>query len=166
MSQRGIRLGKRILAGTILAMALPLAMPRLRAQDAELSKIRSIAAAQHEIVMIRINAKEFAKAAEEANKIFQMKWPADQEPVLLEELLRFSDQFRHNAQPALALRLLETNMSFFKADKSKVAIWKDKGYLLESMGQHDKAIECFKEAIRLEGKPPVKEAPVKKTPVR
>ena len=166
MSQGGVRLGKRVLAGTILAMTLPLAMPRLGAQDAELSKIRSIAGAQHEIVMILINKKDFAKAAEEANKIFQMKWPADQEPVLLEELLRFSDQFRHHAQPALALRLLDTHMSFFKTHKSKVAIWKDKGYLLESMGEHDKAVECFKEAIRLEEKPPAKEPPVKKTPIR
>jgi len=93
-----------------------------------LSKIRSIAAAQHEIVVTLIGKKEFAKAAEEANKIFQLKWPADQEPVLLEELLRFSDQFRHNSQPAVALRLLEGNMGFFKANKSKVAIWKDMGY--------------------------------------
>jgi tetratricopeptide (TPR) repeat protein len=159
MSQRGDRLGKRLLAGAILALALPLAEPRLGAQDADLSKIRSIAAAQHEIVVTLIGKREFAKAAEEANKIFQLKWPADQEPVLLEELLRFSDQFRHNSQPAVALRLLEGNMGFFKANKSKVAIWKDMGYLLQGIGQADKAIECFKEAIRLEENPPVKKLP-------
>jgi len=159
MSERGDRLGRRLLAATILALALPLAGPRLGAQDAELGKLRSIAAAQHEIVVMLINKKEFAKAAEEANRIFQLKWPADQEPVLLEELLRFSNQFRRNSQSAVALRLLESNMGFFKDNKSKVAIWKDMGYLLQGMGQPDKAIECFKEAIRLEEKPPVKKLP-------
>jgi tetratricopeptide (TPR) repeat protein len=149
MNPGSVRSGKMILAGTILALVLPLTRPA--AQTGELGRIRSIAGAQHEIVMILINKKEFAKAAQEANKIFQMKWPDDQEPVLLEELLRFSDQFRHNSQPALAIRLLDENMNYFRHCKSKVAIWKDKGYVLESMGQHDPAIGCFKEAIRLEG---------------
>ena len=159
MSQRGNRWRMRLLAGTILALALPPAQPRLGAQEVDLGKLRSIAAAQHEIVVTLLNKKEFAKAAEEANKIFQLKWPADQEPVLLEELLRFSDQFRRNAQSALALRMLQSNMGFFKANKSQVAIWKDMGYLHQGMGQADKAIECFKEAIRLEETPPIKKLP-------
>ena len=121
-------------------------------QSPDLSRMRSIAEAQHEIVMILIKKGDFAGAVEEAGKIFQMNWPEDQEPVLLKELLAFSGQFRQKSQPALALRLLEANLVFFKTDRSKAAIWKDRGYINESIGEHDKAIQCFREAQRLEGK--------------
>ncbi|MGD0310020.1 MAG: tetratricopeptide repeat protein [Acidobacteriota bacterium] len=138
------------IAGAVLGVTLFPTMPLLRAQAWDLNKTRSVAESQHEIVMILIRKKEFDKAAEEANKIFQMKWPEDQEPILSKELIWFAGQFHRNRQSALAVRLLETNLSMFKTVKSKVAIWKEKGYLLEAMGQHDKALDCFREAQRLE----------------
>lgn len=150
MRTGSVRFRTSLLAGTFLALTLPSAVPLLRSQETELTKTRRIAEAQHDIVMILIKKKEFAQAAEEANKIFQMKWPADQEPVLKDELLRFSDLFRHNGQPAIAVQLLETNLKIFKSAKIKAAILKDKGYMLEAMGEHDKAIECFREAKSLE----------------
>lgn len=151
-----------IFTGSCLLFTLSMAAPHLPAQNAEIGKIRSIAESQHEIVIILIKKRDFGKAAEEANKMFQMKWPADQEPVLKDELLRFSDLFRHYGQPALAVQLLETNLSMFKSDKIKAEIWKDKGYLFKEMGQDDKALECFREAKRLEGKIPLRTAVVKK----
>jgi tetratricopeptide (TPR) repeat protein len=129
---------------------IPLTISCLRAQNLDLNKTRSVAESQHEIVMILLEKKEFAKAQEEASKIFQMKWPQSQEPVLLRELLWFSDKFLDNGQPALAVRLLETNLNTFKENSSKAAIWKEKGYLLKEMGQDDKALDCFREAQRLE----------------
>jgi len=144
---RSLRLA---IAGAVLGTTLFPTMPLLRAQTWDLNKTRSVAESQHEIVMILIRKKEFDKAAEEANKIFKMKWPDDQEPVLLKELKGLADQFHLNQQSALAVRLLETNISIFKTVKSKAAIWKEKGYLLEKMGQHDKALDCFREAQRLE----------------
>jgi tetratricopeptide (TPR) repeat protein len=147
-------MGRQALAWALLLLGMITGMLRHPAPAQDLNRIRRVAEAQHEIVMILINKKDFTKAAEEANKIFQMKWPNDQEPVLLKELLGFSDQFRHNGQPAIALQILESNLALFKSAKSQAEIWKDKGYLLEAMGKHDKAIECFKKAIDLEGKTP------------
>ena len=138
------------MAGAVLGATLFPTMPLLRAQSGDLSKTRSVAESQHEIVMILIRKKEFDKAAEEANKIFQMKWPADWEPVLLKELRDFSGQFEKDRQYAVAVHLLETNLGMFKTTKSKAAIWKEKGYLLEKMGKHDEALDCFREALRLE----------------
>jgi tetratricopeptide (TPR) repeat protein len=125
----------------------------LSAQKDDISRTRSFAESQHEIVVILVKKKEFAKAAEEANKIFQMKWPDGQEPLLLTELRNLSTYFADNGQPALAVRLLETNLEVFKARSSKASIWKEKGYLLEKMGKHDEALECFREAQRLEKVP-------------
>lgn len=155
MSSGNFRFGKQALPLVVLALVAALAIPYRPAPSQDLSRIRSVAEAQHEIVMLLILKKDFTKAAEEANKIFHMKWPDDQEPVLLKELLGFSDQFRHYGQPAIALQILESNEGIFKTSKSKAEIWKDKGYLLEAMGKHDKAIECFKKAVSLEKKPPV-----------
>ena len=134
----------------ILWFSGPAAVAGFAAQNPDLSRMRSIAEAQHEIVMILIKKGDFTNAAQEADKIFLMNWPDDQEPLLLKELLGISDQFRHKSQPALALRLLETHLGIFKTDRSKAAIWKDRGYIHESMGEHDNAIECFREAQRLE----------------
>ena len=150
MSTTGGRFCRGLLAGTIFALAIPSALPLLPAQNADLPKMRRIAEAEHDIVMILIKKREFAQAAEEANKIFQMNWPEDQEQMLKDELLRFTDLFRHNGQPAIAVQLLETNLRIFKAPKVRAEILKDKGYMLEAMGQHDKAIECFREAKELE----------------
>jgi len=115
-----------------------------------LERTKSKAETTHEIVMLLIRKKEFTQAAEEANKIFQMKWPSDQEPVLLKELLFFADQFLHQDQAAIGVQLLEANSRSFKLATSQVAIWKEKGYLFKKMGQDSKALECFREAQRLE----------------
>jgi tetratricopeptide (TPR) repeat protein len=121
-----------------------------QADTASLKKMRSIAEAQHEIVMLLLSKKEFSKAAQEASKIFDMKWPVEEEPVLLKELIRFSDQFRLQNQSAMGIQLLENNQKAFKTTSSRATIWKEKGYLYKSLNQMDKAIECFREAQRLE----------------
>jgi tetratricopeptide (TPR) repeat protein len=140
----------QFLASSLLAFALTPALILPARQD-DLRKTRSVAEAQHEIVVILIGKKEFDKAAEEANKIFQLKWPEDQEPVLLKELLDFSKVFADKDQPSIAVRLLDSNLAFFKIAKHKAAIWKEKGYLLEKkLGKHDEALECFRQAQRLE----------------
>jgi tetratricopeptide (TPR) repeat protein len=160
MSLSGTHSRGQLPAGILLAILLSLMVPILSSQESELSRTRKIAEAQHDIVMILIKKKEFAKAEEEANKIFQLKWPEDQESVLKDELLRFSDLFRHDNQPAIALQLLEKNMGLFKNRKIKADVLKDKAYLLEGMGQHDSALECFREAkLLLEGEsqPPPKQ---------
>jgi tetratricopeptide (TPR) repeat protein len=121
-----------------------------QADNASIKKMRSIAEAQHEIVMLLLSKREFSKAAEEASKIFDMKWPVEEEPVLLKELLRFSDQFRLQKQATLGIQLLEKNQKAFKTTQSRATIWKEKGYLYKNLNQMDKAIECFREAQRLE----------------
>jgi tetratricopeptide (TPR) repeat protein len=119
-------------------------------KDSKLAKTRSMAATQHEIVVLLLSKKEYAKALHEASKIFSMKWPDDHEPILIKELLFFTDQFLHHKQPAMGIQLLDSSSKSFRATPSLVAIWKEKGYLHKEMNQPDKALECFREAQRLE----------------
>jgi len=144
-----MRFVRGVLAGTLLTFTLSLILSSLAAQSSDLAQIRKIAEAQHDMVIILIKKREFSKAAEEANKIFQMKWPEDQEPILKDELLRFSDLFRHNGEAKIALQLIDANLALFKSPKSRAEIMKDKAYILEGLGRHDEALECFREVTRL-----------------
>ncbi len=123
-----------------------------KADDADpgLKRLRSQAESQHEIVVILIRKKEYAKALDEAGKIFEMNWPADQEPLLLKELQNLSDRFLREGQAASGLQLLERSARAFKSTESRVAILKEKGYLHKNLKEDDKALECFREAQRLE----------------
>jgi tetratricopeptide (TPR) repeat protein len=118
----------------------------------DLGKIKSTAATQHEIVMLLINKKEFEKALNEANKIFDLNWPENQEPLLLKELQNLSDQFRRQGQAALGLQLVDRNFRYFKKKSSQIEIFKEKGFLYKSLGQDEKALEFFQKARDLEGR--------------
>lgn len=118
---------------------------------ASLGKMKSMAEAQHEIVMILIKKQDYDKAATEASKIFDMKWPGDQEPLLLKELLNLADAFLQQGQAPLGLKLVERHSKSFKKTSSQAAVLKEMGYLYKSMGQTDKALEYFKKARDLEG---------------
>jgi tetratricopeptide (TPR) repeat protein len=119
--------------------------------SASLEKIKSMAAAQHEIVVLLIQKKEFEKAATEANKIFDMKWPEDQEPLLTKELGNLADQYLRSGQAPWGIKLLERNFGHFKKASSQAALWKEMGYLYKSLNEIDKSIDCFKKARDLEG---------------
>jgi tetratricopeptide (TPR) repeat protein len=113
-----------------------------------------MAESQHEIVMLLLRKKEFVQAAAEADKIFQMDWPATEESRLLKDMLGFSGEFQRHEQPALGLQLLEKNMRVFKTPKSQAAILKEMGYLNKKLGNDDKALECFRRAQQLEKSSP------------
>jgi tetratricopeptide (TPR) repeat protein len=137
-----------LLAGMISAMPLPAFQADA---SASLGKMKSMAEAQHEIVVLLIKKQEFEKAATEANKIFDMKWPGDQEPLLLKELLNLANAFLQQGQAPLGLRLIERNSKYFQKISNQAAIFKEMGYLYKSLNQNDKAIESFKKARDLEG---------------
>lgn len=120
--------------------------------DSTIGATRSKAATHHEIVMLLMKQKEYEKAAVEAHKIFEMKWPDDQEPLLLKELLLISGQFRSQGQSPMGLEFLDMNSHCFKQTPSRIAILKEKGWLYKTMGQDKKAMECFQKAQELENK--------------
>ncbi len=119
--------------------------------SASLGKTKSMAEAQHEIVVLLIQKKEYEKAAAEANKIFEMRWPEDQEPLLVKEMRTLTDQFLRSGQASVGLRLIERNFGRFKTSSSQAALLKEMGYLHKHLNQNDKALDCFKKALDLEG---------------
>jgi tetratricopeptide (TPR) repeat protein len=156
-SHKMMRYSGKIVAGALLSMMLTGVMsvgPLSACQSdasAALGKIKSMAEAQHEIVLLLMKKQEYDKALVEACKIFDMRWPGDQEPLLLKELLTLADQFLSQGQAPLGLKLIEMNFKNFKKTPSQAAIFKEMGYLYKSLKQDDKAIESFRKARDLEG---------------
>lgn len=144
---------KRIPAGALASVLMASAIavvPLFANQMVALDKTKSMAETQHEIVMLLIKQKDYQKAVAEANKIFEMKWPEDQEPLLLKELLYLSEQFLLNDQALLGMQFIEKSSKCFKKIPSQVAILKERGYLYKKMGQNEKALDCFRKAQELE----------------
>jgi tetratricopeptide (TPR) repeat protein len=138
---------------SVLVVACPSVLVSAQPEhSANLERAKRIAETQHEIIMLLIKKKEYEKAAAEADKIFTMKWPDSQESLLLSELLFLSDQFLRNGQPAHGLKLIQKNSKSFRQAKSQIRILQEKGYLYKCMGQHDKALDCFREAREMEDK--------------
>ncbi len=141
-----------LLAGLVLD--LPARDDQSGRPDPSLERKLSMAESQHEIVMLLLRKKDFAQAAMEADKIFQMDWPASEESRLLKDMLAFTAEFQKHAQPAIGLQLLEKNFRIFKSPKSQAALYKEMGYLNKKLGNDDKALECFRKAQQLEKSTP------------
>jgi tetratricopeptide (TPR) repeat protein len=141
-----------LLLALVAGMIPVVPLPAFQADaSASLGKLKSMAEAQHEIVTLLIKKQEYDQAAAEANKIFDMKWPGDQEPLLLKELLNLAEAFLQQGQAPLGLRLIERNSKYFRKTSSQASIFKELGYLYKSLKQDGKAIEYFKKARDLEG---------------
>jgi tetratricopeptide (TPR) repeat protein len=149
----------RFFAGNVvLVMTLAGLIPVIPAFSRQLNapvgldRTKSKAATQHEIVMLLIQKGEYERALAEANKIFDMRWPDDQEPLLLRELKYVTDQFLKHRQAPLGLELINRNSKCFKTPSSQIEILKEKGYLYKTLNQNDKALEYFEKARKLEEK--------------
>ena len=133
-----------LLAGMIPVMALPADQADA---PASLEKTKSMAEAQHEIVVLLIQKKEYEKALAEANKIFDMKWPDDQEPLLVKELRNLTDQFLRSRSGAAGSEAYRKEFqAVSRRSSSQAALLKEMGYLYKSLNQSDKAIECFQKS--------------------
>jgi tetratricopeptide (TPR) repeat protein len=138
-----------LLAG--LAVALPLQESRNSGtQDSSLEKMRSIAESQHEIFLLLLRKKQYSRAVDEAGRIFELKWPPDQEPLLTKELISLSGRLVHAEQTPSGLLLLERNLKYFHSVESRVSILKEMGYLHKTLGHDDQALDCFRQAKELE----------------
>ena len=103
-SHEMMRCSGKITAGALLSILLAgvISVGPLSAYPADasaaLGKMKSMAEAQHEIVLLLMKKQEYDKAMAEASKIFDMKWPGDQEPLLPKELLNLADHSSSKAR--------------------------------------------------------------------
>ncbi len=115
---------------------------------------RSVAEAQHEIVMLLIKGKEFGKVLRASREIFSLKFPYNQEHLFVTEGRILSGALNDHQQYELAQALLDQALRAVNSNHSKALLYKEKAYLCTKEGRDDEAMEFFEKAVELEKSPP------------
>ena len=91
-------------------------------------RTRSIAEAQHEIVMLLINGKEFDKVLNASQEIFSLSFPYNQEPLFVTEGRILATALSDLQQYELAQALLDQALESVSSNRSKALLYKEKAY--------------------------------------
>jgi len=117
-------------------------------------KTRSIAEAQHEIVMLAIKNKQYDKVLPNSKKIFALTFPASREHLLVDHAKLSSSLLVEQANYSLAHQIVDEAIKAVHNNKSKAALLKEKAVICSREGHDGDAMKFFEEAVKLEeGKP-------------
>ncbi len=117
-------------------------------------RTRSIAEAQHEIVMLLINGKEFNKVLNASQEIFSLSFPYNQEPLFVTEGRILAAALSDLQQYELAQALLDQALEAVNSNRSKALLYKEKAYLCTKDGKDEEAMKFFEKALELEKSSP------------
>ncbi|MFB3904675.1 MAG: hypothetical protein ACE15E_14590 [Acidobacteriota bacterium] len=135
---------------TLLMMSFSLSW--LMAQD-DWEKTRSIAEAQHEIVMLLIKNKQYDKVLAASKKIFALNFPPSREYQLVDHARLASASLIEQKNYTLAHQLLDEALKSVHTKKSKATLYKEKALICSKTGQDGQAMKFLEEAVRLEENP-------------
>ncbi len=110
---------------------------------------RSVAEAQHEIVMLLIKGKEFDRVLPASQEIFALRFPYTQEHLFVTEGRILSGALSDHQQYELAQALLDQALQAVNSNNSKALLYKEKAYLCNKEGKDDEAMEFFEKAVEL-----------------
>ncbi len=117
-------------------------------------RTRSIAEAQHEIVMLLIKGAEFDKVLNASQEIFSLSFPYAQEPLFVTEGRILAAALSDLQQYELAQALLDQALEAVNSNRSKALLFKEKAYLCTKDGKDDEAMKFFEKALELEKSAP------------
>ena len=112
-------------------------------------RARSVAEAQHEIVMLLIKGKRFDKVLQASQEIFSLKFPYNQEHLFVTEGRILSGALNDHQQYELAQALLDQALRAVNSNNSKALLYKEKAYLCNQEGKDDEAMAYFERAVEL-----------------
>jgi tetratricopeptide (TPR) repeat protein len=134
----------------VVALAVLLNLWSFAPGQSDWEKSKSIAASQHEIVMLAIKNKQYDKVLAASVKIFSLDFPADRENLLVEHAQIVSHCLIQDAQFNLAHRVLDEALRVVRTNKSKAELFKEKAYTSKKEGKDEQAINFFQRAVELE----------------
>jgi tetratricopeptide (TPR) repeat protein len=133
----------------LLALAAP-QLVQLEPSPDELSRMLSIAEAQHEIVKLRISQGRFDLVLPEIKKIFELKLPDKYESNVAQSACLLANDLVENKQFSLAHDVLDQALHRMKLNENKASVLKIQAYVFKSEGNLDKALQCLERAVELE----------------
>lgn len=113
-------------------------------------KTRSIAEAQHEIVMLAIKNKQYDKVLPNSKKIFALTFPTNREHLLVDHAKLSSSLLVEQANYPLAHQIVDEAIKVVRNNKSKAALLKEKAVICSREGHDGDAMKFFEEAVKLE----------------
>jgi tetratricopeptide (TPR) repeat protein len=112
-------------------------------------EIRPIAEAQHEIVLLLIERKEFDKVPGAAREIFHLGFPEAQEHRLVKEAEILTNALLHHNQTRIAHQVLDDALLSVKTRGAKAKLHREKAYVYKKEGNTDEAMRQFELAVAL-----------------
>ena len=139
----------------LLVLLILLLGPQTNIVDSQgWDRTRSIAEAQHEIVMLLIKGAEFDKVLNASQEIFSLSFPYAQEPLFVTEGRILAAALSDLQQYELAQALLDQALEAVNSNRSKALLYKEKAYLCTKDGKDDEAMKFFEMALELEKSAP------------
>jgi tetratricopeptide (TPR) repeat protein len=139
----------------LLVLLILLLGPQTNIVDSQgWERTRSIAEAQHEIVMLFIKGEEFNKVLNASQEIFSLSFPYAQEPLFVTEGRILAAALSDLQQYELAQALLDQALEAVNSNRSKALLYKEKAYLCTKNGKDEEAMKFFEKALELEKSAP------------
>ncbi len=139
----------------LLVLLILLLGPQTNIVDSQSwERTRSIAEAQHEIVMLLIRGEEFDKVLNASEEVFSLSFPYDQEPLFVTEGRILAAALSDLQQYELAQALLDQALEAVNSNRSKALLYKEKAYLCTKDGKDEEAMKFFEKALELEKSAP------------
>ncbi len=139
----------------LLVLLILLLGPQTNIVDSQgWERTRSIAEAQHEIVMLFIKGEEFNKVLNASQEIFSLSFPYAQEPLFVTEGRILAAALSDLQQYELAQALLDQALDAVNSNRSQALLYKEKAYLCTKNGKDEEAMKFFEKALELEKSAP------------
>lgn len=123
--------------------------PRIMAQETW-EEIRPIAEAQHEILLLLIEKREFEKIPEVANELFKLRFPENEEHRVVKEAEILNDALLHHNQTEIAHEIISQALNCVTTPKAKAQLHRERAYVYKQEGKGDLAMEQFEISLQLE----------------
>jgi tetratricopeptide (TPR) repeat protein len=113
-----------------------------------------MAEAHHDLAELYIKKGDFDLAVSEARQIIQLRFPADYEGLVAQSLSIITEKLAQAKRFDLGQMLLDEALKAAEINANRARIYANKARLYRLSGDNDRAIESWKRALELEGRPP------------
>jgi tetratricopeptide (TPR) repeat protein len=139
--------------GMLYAFSATTALVEGNSDSETLQKLK-IASMQHDLILLLIESKDFAKVESEWRKVLDLGLSAKYEGAVAQSLLTISYKLTEAKQLSIALAILDDSLSIAPfSNKSRAEILKLKAYIYKEAGDLDSAIDTLRQASELAEKP-------------
>ena len=136
-----------------LIIRIRLFIPLLAFLQSNWKDIQPLPEAQHEIILLLIEKQEFDKIPAAAQKIFDLKFPENQQSKIVKEAQIVTDALLKHNQIKIAHQVLDSAIKSVTTNKARAALYREKAYVFRKDGKKDEAMKSFEKSMKLEENP-------------